>query len=88
MRTEVSLSRLGLQAVHNYVNTFLTRDQQESTAYVDAKVVRRVVAKACDRSGDGTEVIELFNVNGRNGIEPHQVEFKVSTKMGNCLHVA
>lgn len=83
--TEVKLSRLGLQAVHNYVNSFLTLEQQSTTAFVDAKVVRRVVSKACDRSNDGTEICESYCVKPRPGIDAHTVDFKVIFPFGLCF---
>lgn len=76
--TEVKLSRLGLQVVHNYVASFLEEYQNPPRAFVDAKVVRRAVAKACDRSNDGTEIRSVYNVPaGVLGVPEQKVEFKV-----------
>lgn len=94
--TEVKLSRLGLQVVHNYVNSVLEEYNIPPKAFVDAKVVRRVVAKACDRSDDGTEVRATYTV-GPNipGLPEQTVEFKVRyviicacTQLAHRLHMA
>jgi hypothetical protein len=77
LMTELNLSRSDLGTVHEYVRSFLTPEQLETTNFVSGRTARSKVAEATSRHRDGTLVRSTFHVPaGIPGVEEQDVVFQ------------